>query len=94
MELPQIQVLSKTDLAKEKVPEMMQWSKDPLAYEDALSKLKSGTEYSFYSQLFRSLKRSSLSLGLYPVSSYTREGFIGLIGEFARIFGGGEEYEE
>jgi len=94
MELPQIQVLSKTDLAKEKVPEMMRWSKDPLAYEDALSELKSGTEYSFYSQLFRSLKRSSLSLGLYPVSSYTREGFIGLIGEFARIFGGGEEYEE
>jgi hypothetical protein len=37
---------------------------------------------------------SSLSLGLYPVSSYNREGFIGLIGEFARIFGGGEEYEE
>ncbi|MDA4113437.1 MAG: ATP/GTP-binding protein [Thaumarchaeota archaeon] len=94
MELPQIQVLSKTDLAKDKVPEMMRWSKDPLAYEDALSHLKSGTEYSFYSQLFRSLKRSSLSLGLYPVSSYTREGFIGLIGEFARIFGGGEEYEE
>ena len=94
MELPQIQVLSKTDLAKDKVPEMMRWSKDPLAYEDALSQLKSGTEYSFYSQLFRSLKKSSLSLGLYPVSSYTREGFIGLIGEFARIFGGGEEYEE
>ena len=94
MELPQIQVLSKTDLAKEKVPEMMRWSKDPLAYEDALSELKSGTEYSFYSQLFRSLKKSSLSLGLYPVSSYSREGFIGLIGEFARIFGGGEEYEE
>jgi GPN-loop GTPase len=94
MELPQMQVLSKTDLAKDKVPEIIRWAKDPLAYEEALSQLKSGTEYSFYSQLFRSLKRSSLSLGLYPVSSYTREGFIGLIGEFARIFGGGEEYEE
>jgi GTPase SAR1 family protein len=94
MELPQLQVLSKTDLAMEKVPEIVRWSKDPMAYEEALSKLKSGNDYSFYSQLFRNLKKSSLSLGLFPVSSYTREGFIGLIGEFARIFGGGEEYEE
>lgn len=94
MELPQILVLSKADLAKDAVPEIVGWTKDPSTYEEALSKLKSGAEYSFYSQLFRSLKKSSLSLGLYPVSSYTREGFIGLIGEFARIFGGGEEYEE
>jgi hypothetical protein len=94
MELPQLQVLSKTDLAMQKVPEIVRWSKDPMAYEEALSKLKSGNDYSFYSQLFRNLKKSSLSLGLFPVSSYTRDGFIGLIGEFARIFGGGEEYEE
>jgi len=94
MELPQILVLSKTDLAMEAAKQVVSWTKDPLAYEEALSRLKSGNEYSFYSQLFRSLKKSSLSLGLHPVSSYTREGFIGLIGEFARIFGGGEEYEE
>jgi GTPase SAR1 family protein len=94
MELPQLQVLSKTDLAMEKVPEILKWSKDPTAFEDALSKLKSGNDYTFYSQLFRNLRQSSLSLSLFPVSSYSREGFIGLIGEFARIFGGGEEYEE
>lgn len=94
MGLPQIQVLSKIDLAAQSVPEMVKWTTDPAAYEEALSKVKSGTEYSFYSQLFRGLKRSSLSLSLYPVSSYTRDGFIALIGELARIFGGGEEYEE
>ncbi|MGD0636979.1 MAG: ATP/GTP-binding protein [Nitrososphaerales archaeon] len=94
MELPQIQILSKTDLAKPMIREMIRWTKDATAYEEALSKLKSGSEYSFYSQLFRSLKKSSLALGLFPVSSYTREGFVPLIGEFARIFGGGEEYEE
>jgi GTPase SAR1 family protein len=94
MELPQIQVLSKTDLAMAKSHEIVKWTKDPLAYEEALSKIKSGDEYSFSSQLFRSLKKSPISLSLYPVSSYTREGFIGLIGECARIFGGGEEYEE
>ncbi len=94
MELPQIQVLSKTDLAMAKAHEIVKWTKEPLAYEEALSKIKSGAEYSFSSQLFRSLKKGSVSLSLYPVSSYTREGFIGLIGECARIFGGGEEYEE
>ncbi len=94
MGLPQIQVLSKTDLAAEMAREVVRWSKDPVAFEEALSKLKSGDDYSFYTQLFRGLRKSSLSLGLFPVSSYTRDGFIGLIGEFARTFGGGEEYEE
>ena len=94
MGLPQIQVLSKIDLAMQSVPQIVKWTTDPIAFEEALSKIKSGEEYSFYSQLYRGLKKSSLSLSLYPVSSYTRDGFIGLIGEFARIFGGGEEYEE
>ena len=94
MELPHIQVLSKTDLAKEKVPEMMRWSKDSLAYEDAgSSELKSGTEYSFDSQLFRPQEVLPLARPV-PVSSYSRRGFIGLDRRVARFFGGGEEYEE
>jgi hypothetical protein len=56
--------------------------------------LPSRSEYSFCPQLFRSLKKSSLALGLFPISSYSRKGFAPLMGEFARIFGGGEEYEE
>lgn len=94
MEMPQLNVLSKVDLAKESAREIVKWSKDPFAFEDALSKVRSGDDYTFYTQLFRGLKRSSLSSGVYPVSSYTRDGFIALVGEFSRMFRGGEEYEE
>jgi GPN-loop GTPase len=94
MEMPQLQVLSKADLAKESVAEARRWSRDPLAFEEALSKVRSGEDYTFYTQLFRGMKKSSLSAGLYPVSSYTRDGFIALVGECARLFRAGEEYEE
>jgi GTPase SAR1 family protein len=94
MEMPQLQVLSKVDLAKESAREIVKWSRDSFAFEDALSKVRSGDDYTFYTQLFRGLKRSALSSGVYPVSSYTRDGFIALVGEFSRMFRGGEEYEE
>jgi GTPase SAR1 family protein len=95
MGMPQIQVLSKADLAKESVKEIVKWSRDSLAFEDALSKVRSGDDYTFYSEMFRALKRTSQSGGgVYPVSSYTRDGFIALVGEFSRMFRAGEEYEE
>lgn len=94
MEMPQIQVLSKTDLAASSVKEIARWSRDSLAFEAALSSVKTGEDYSFYTQLFRGLRKSQLSSGVYPVSSYTRDGFIALVGEFSRIFKSGEEYEE
>ncbi|MDA4135381.1 MAG: ATP/GTP-binding protein [Thaumarchaeota archaeon] len=94
MEMPQLNVLSKVDLAKESAREIVKWSRDPFAFEDALSKVRSGDDYTFYTELFRGLRRSSLSSGVYPVSSYTRDGFIALVGEFSRMFRGGEEYEE
>lgn len=94
MEMPQLQVLSKVDLAQQAARQTVKWSRDALAFEDALSKVRSGDEYTFYTQLFRGLNKSALSSGLYPVSSYTRDGFIALVGEFSRMFRAGEEYEE
>jgi GPN-loop GTPase len=94
MELPQLQILSKTDLAMASANEIVRWSKDAYYYEEALSKIKSGDEYTLYTQLFRTLKKTSLSTHLLPVSSYTRDGFVALLGELSRIFKAGEEYEE
>lgn len=94
MDMPQIQLLSKIDLAEQSVAEIVRWSKDPLAFEEALSKLKSGEEYTLYTQLIRSLKKVSLSTGIHPVSSYTREGFVSLIGDISRVISGGEEFED
>ena len=56
--------------------------------------LKSGEEYTLFSQLFRSLKELSFSVDLYPASAYTGYGLIGLMGEIARIASGGEELED
>jgi len=94
MGLPQMQILSKIDLARETASTIVKWSKDSQLFEDALAKIKSGDEYTFYTQIYRTLKKSSLSSGVYPVSSFTRDGFVALVGEMSRNFKGGEEYEE
>jgi len=93
MELPMLQVLSKTDISKN-AREIAKWSREPALFEQSLSSTKSGDSYTFYTQVFRALKNSSISPGLYPVSGYTRDGFIALVGELSRIATGGEEFEE
>ena len=94
MQLPLLQILSKTDIAKN-AKEIVKWGKEPAQFEDALSKAKSGDEYTFYTQVFRAIRKAaSVSPDLYPVSGYTRDGFIALVGELARISKGGEEFEE
>ncbi len=93
MELPHVQVLSKTDLSRT-AQETVRWSRDPSLYEDSLSKTESGESYTFYSQIFRAIRTSAVSPSLYPVSGYTRDGFIALVGELSRIMKGGEEFED
>lgn len=89
MELPMLQVLSKTDISKN-AKEIVRWSKEPAQFEQALATTKSGDAYTFYTQILRALKHSSISSGLFPVSGYTRDGFIALVGELSRIGKGGE----
>ncbi len=93
MELPLLQVLSKTDMAKN-AKEIVKWGGDQSQFEKSLSETKSGDSYTFYTQVFRALKNTAISTGLYPVSGYTRDGFIALVGELSRIAKGGEEFEE
>jgi GPN-loop GTPase len=91
MHVPRISVLTKRDIAKDGVKRIMEWSKDASIFEDALSSTKDSEQYSLYSELFRSLRMLSFGADLYPVSSTTKEGFIALVGELARIGRGGEE---
>jgi GPN-loop GTPase len=93
MRLPLLQVLSKTDISKN-ANEIVRWSKEPAQFEQALSTTKSGDAYTFYTQIFRAVKGGSISPGLLPVSGYTRDGFIALVGELSRIAKAGEEFEE
>lgn len=93
MQLPLLQLLSKTDIAKN-AKDIVKWSREASQFEDALSKTKSGETYTFYSQIFRAIKASTILTDIYPVSGYTRDGFIAMLGELSRIAKGGEEFEE
>ena len=94
LNVPKITVLTKRDIAKERVKQIAEWSKDTRVFEDALAGTKNGEQYSLYSELFRSIRKLSFGADLYPVSSVTREGMIALIGEMTRISRGGEEFTD
>ena len=94
MNLPQIPILSKTDLAPKIVKDIVRWTKESASFEQALAAMKSGEEYTLFSRLFRSLKELSFSVDLYPVSSYTGDGMLALMGEISRIANAGEELED
>ncbi len=91
MNVPKISVLTKRDIARERVKVIREWSKDAAAFEEALASTKDSDQYSLYSELFRSLRRLSFGADLYPVSSTTQEGLVALVGEITRMGRGGEE---
>ena len=92
--IPKITVLTKTDIARDQVKKIAEWSRDTRVFEDALSGTKDGEQYSLYSEMFRSIRRLSFGADLYPVSSTTQEGMVALVGEMSRIARGGEEFTE
>jgi hypothetical protein len=94
LNVPKITVLTKRDIAKDRVKQIAEWSKDTRVFEDALAGTKNGEQYSLNSELFRSIRKLSFGADLYPVSSVTREGMIALVGEMTRIARGGEEFTE
>ncbi len=94
LNIPKITVLTKRDIARDRVKRIAEWSKDTRVFEDALSGTKNGEAYSLYSELFRGIRRLSFGADLYPVSSTTREGMVALVGEMSRIARGGEEFTE
>jgi GTPase SAR1 family protein len=93
MQLPLLQVLSKTDISKN-AKDIVRWSREASQFEQGLSETKSGEAYAFYGQIFRAIKSTTILTDLYPVSAYTRDGFTALVGELSRIARGGEELEE
>ena len=94
LNIPKMTVLTKRDIAKDRVKQLTEWSKGTRAFEDALAGTKNGEQYSLYSELFRSIRKLSFGADLYPVSSVTREGMIALVGEMTRISRGGEEFTQ
>ena len=90
--LPQVYILSKTDLVPEKeVNRILEWGMMDEALEDAIEEELSGTRRLLGRDMMRLISNLGLSFSLMPVSSKSRLGFINLHAVLMRIFTGGEE---
>jgi GTPase SAR1 family protein len=95
LNLPQVGVLTKVDLAKEEVQRILRWISDSAALEAALMQ---STASEYRRLLSRSVWKSIIKLGfssaLFPSSAVTLEGFLNLSAIITRILMQGEERGE
>jgi len=94
MNLPTINVLTKTDLIGDKLEEILQWSTNLSTLEDAISKDADGDIYTLTTDILRGLNFSEFAPELFPISNVTGEGFVNLESALSRILNLGEEVED
>jgi GTPase SAR1 family protein len=91
--LPQIHVLSKSDLLPEKkVESILEWSNNPEALESEIEAKIKGTKRLLSRDLIQSISRLGLSFPMVQASSKTNDGFLNLNGILERILSGGEKF--
>ena len=93
LNLPAINVLTKTDLIKKELKDILHWSGNLNALENAIAKQADGETYSLTSNILRGLNLGGFAQGLIPVSNITGDGFVNLEGALSRILNMGEEVE-
>ena len=93
LNLPTINVLTKTDLIEDKLKDILQWSTDLKILENAIGKDTDGETYSLTTNILRGLNLGGFVQGLIPISNVTGEGFLNLEGALSRILNLGEEVE-
>jgi GTPase SAR1 family protein len=90
--LPQVYILSKTDLLpEEEANRVLEWGAAKEALEDAIEEELSGNRRLLSRDMTRLISNLGLSFSLIPVSSKSRLGFVNLHALLLRIFTGGEE---
>jgi GTPase SAR1 family protein len=94
LNLPTVNVLTKTDLIGDKLKEILQWSSNLKTLEDAISKEADGDTYTLTTNILRGLNLSGFAQGLIPISNVTGDGFINLESGLSRILNLGEEIED
>ena len=94
LNLPTINVLTKTDLIGEKLKEIIRWSTNLKALEGSISNEADGDTYTLTTTILRSLNLGGFAQGLIPVSNVTGEGMINLESALSRTINLGEEVED
>jgi GTPase SAR1 family protein len=93
LKIPQINALSKIDLVKDRLSEIVKWSSNLARLEYAITNEKDSEVYLFANSLLHSAKRYGLSMELFAVSSISNEGLVNLAAALSRILKQGEEVE-
>ena len=94
LNLSTINVLTKTDLIADKLKEILKWSTDLSALENAIFQEVDGEAYSLTTNILRGLNFGGFAQGLIPISNVTGEGMINLQSALTRIINLGEEIED
>ena len=93
LNLPTVNVLTKTDIVGAKLKDILQWSTNLNMLEDAIGKEADGDTYVLTTNILRGLNLGGFAQGVIPVSNVTGEGFVNLQGALSRILNLGEEME-
>ncbi|HJJ22881.1 MAG TPA: ATP/GTP-binding protein [Nitrosopumilus sp.] len=91
LNVPTVNVLTKTDLIGAKLKDILQWTTSLSTLEDAIAKEADGDTYTLTTNILRGLNRGGFAQGLIPISNVTGEGLVNLDGALSRILNLGEE---
>ena len=94
LNLPTINVLTKTDLIGEKLKDIIRWSSDLKSLEGAISKDADGETYTLTTNILRSLNLGGFAQGLIPISNVSGEGMVNLESALSRTINLGDEVED
>ncbi len=94
LNLPTINVLTKTDLIGKKLKDIIRWSSDLKSLEEAISKDADGETYTLTTTILRSLNLGGFAQGLIPISNVSGEGMVNLESALSRTINLGEEVED
>jgi len=94
LNLPTINVLTKTDLIGEKLKDIIRWSSNLKSLEEAISKDADGETYTLTTNILRSLNLGGFAQGLIPISNVSGEGMINLESALSRTINLGDEVED
>ncbi|CAE6488910.1 MAG: ATP/GTP-binding protein [Candidatus Nitrosotenuis sp.] len=92
--IPTINVLTKTDLIADKISEILRWTTNVKALENAIAEGSDGETYILLTNILRSLNLGGFAQGLIPISNSTGDGMINLEAALSRILNLGEEVED
>ena len=94
LNLPAINVITKSDLIGERLGEILKWTSNLRALEDAISRQADGETYSLTTNILRGMNLGGFAQGLIPVSNVTGDGMTNLEGALSRTINRGEEVED